>query len=31
MVFNDGTRSYEGPRDHGESQFEFLDRSGCAV
>jgi hypothetical protein len=27
-VFDSGTRTYLGPRDHGESQFAFLDRSG---
>jgi hypothetical protein len=28
MVFDSGTRTYQGPRDHGESQFTFLNRSG---
>jgi hypothetical protein len=28
MVFDSGTRTYQGPRDHGESQFAFLNRSG---
>jgi hypothetical protein len=28
MVFGDTTRTYRGPRDHGESQFCFLNRSG---
>ena len=28
MVFGDVTRTFLGPRDHGESQFCFLDRSG---
>jgi hypothetical protein len=27
-VFDGGPRIYQGPRDHGESQFAFLDRSG---
>lgn len=28
MVFDSGTRTYHGPRDHGEPQFAFLNRSG---
>lgn len=28
MVFDGGTRIYTGPREHGESQYAFLDRSG---
>jgi len=28
MMFETGARTYMGPRDHGESQYEFLNRSG---
>lgn len=28
MVFDSRPRTYQGPREHGESQFVFLDRSG---
>lgn len=28
MVFDNGTRTYMGPREHGEPQYAFLNRSG---